>query len=120
VDLFRQGPAVPREADRVGRRQLIHHRDEIRRAERELHIVLEGRARADGRCHLADVVLVPEDHEHADVVARGLDGGVLRRSNRERRIVRRGLAARLDQLDRVDRLRDAVLADVEVVLREIG
>ena len=42
------------------------------------------------------------------------------RSDRQRRIVVRRLARGFDQLDRVDRLLDPVLADLEVLLRQVG
>ena len=67
------------------------------------------------------VVIVQEDHQQPDVVACGLGRGVLVGSNLERRVVaRRGFAGELDELERLNRLRDAVFADVEVLGREIG
>ena len=68
--------------------------------------------------HLADVVLVPEDDEDANVVARRFRERMLRRSDRQGQVVGR-FAARLHQLEVFDRLGNAVLADLEVVLGQI-
>jgi hypothetical protein len=111
---------VAREGDGVGRRELVHDRHQVRRPECELHEVAQRRARADRRRHLADVVLVPENDEDADVIAGRFRGGVILRPDRQRRVVVRRRARGFDQLDRVDRLLDAVFANLEVVPRQIG
>ena len=65
--------------------------------------------------------LVPGNHQQPDAVACGLGRGVLVGSNLERRVVaRRGFAGELDELERLNRLRNAVFADVEVLGRGIG
>jgi hypothetical protein len=117
VDLVGQLAAIAGEAQRADRRELIHQRHEIRRAERFEHEVRELLARAHRAAELIDVVLVPENHEHPHVVSRGFGGGMLGRTNRQREVVGR-LTVGVDQLERRDRLQFAVLAQLEVVLRE--
>src|SRR5437667_112695 len=74
-----------------------------------------GLARANRAGEPADVILVPEQQEHAHLVTRRFRGGVLRRSDLERRVVVFSLAAvGRDELEGLDRLRDAVLGHLEV------
>lgn len=112
---------VAREFDRIERRHRLHEGHEVGWPERRQHEVRQRLARSQRARHLVDVVLVPEDQEHPHVVALRLLARVAARSDRQRRPVHlRRLAARLDQLERRDRLRHVVLLDDEVLHRQIG
>jgi hypothetical protein len=85
----------------------------------------EGRQRpaerdGDGRLPV-DVVVVEEDDEEPDVLARGLGARVIARSDLERRLAARlRLAVQADELHGVDLLADAVLLHLEIVRCEAG
>ena len=115
-DLLAQLAAIACQPERVDREQRVHQRDEVGRAERLRDERGQRAAPLDRFREPADVVLVPENHEHADLVPRRFGGGVLGRSDRQRGLVARGRAAvSRHQLERADRLRRAVFLDREIV-----
>ena len=79
--------------------------------------ILARAQRADER---VDVVLVPEDQEHAHVVARRLDRGVSRVPDLQRHVVVGRLPRRLDELEGGDLLELAVVAHLEIGGRQGG
>ncbi len=113
-DLFGEFATIAGEGDGIERGQGIHERDEIRRTERLEDKASELFARANRGHELTDVVLVPENQEHSDVVACGLRRRVIARSNGKRQIVGR-LTCRFEQLERGDWLLNAVLEDLEII-----
>ncbi len=82
VNLLGERSPIACEADRIERGQRIHERDEIGRTERLEHEPGQLLARAQRRHELPDVILVPENQEHPDVVARGFGSGVFPRADR--------------------------------------
>ena len=105
----------------VQRRERLHQRHQVVRAQLldEFRQRLAQRQRDVGP--LVDVVIVQEDRKQPHVLARGLEDGVLLRSNLQRLVeVRLPRAVDADELDRLHRLRHVVFEDLEVRRLEIG
>ena len=95
-------------ADHVGRPQLRLDEPGQRLAHRH-------------RVRAPHVIVVEEEREDPHVVARGLELFVVAIANLlRRRTARLRVAVDLDQLELLDRLRLAVLEDLEVGLRQVG
>ena len=102
-------------ADRCGRFQRIHHADHVGRPHLrldELHqLAADGHARA-----AAHVIVIQEDGEQADVVARSFGFLVVVGADLLRRLLDRfgPASVELHELEGLDLLRLAVLTDIEV------
>jgi hypothetical protein len=118
LDGSRDGVVVAAQLHVVDRHERVHDRDQVVRPELRLEELLERRANAHAAAP-PDVIVVQEDDEDAHVLACRLGllvGGV---PNLARRLVAgqllRGGGPEVDELERIDLLRLAVLGDVEVL-----
>jgi len=104
--------AIPGEPDGQQRIERLHHGDQIARTQIPIDEPRQGVADAVGRRARSDVIVVEKDGDQAGVGAGGFRSFV--EVCADWRLVAVGRAVDLDELDFVDRLRRAVLAQVEV------
>ena len=109
------------ELQRAQRRQRIHQAHQVGGPERLDELRQPALQRDHDLRFLVDVVVVEKDREHAHVFTRGFCFGLILRTDFQGTLVaRRPLTAEAHELQLLDLLRYAVLADLEVVCRQIG
>ena len=112
---------VTRHAHLVDRLERVHHADHVRGPELRFDPTRDGRAGRQARA-LFDVIVVEKDREQPNVVFRGFRSFIIVVADRPRRAIaaRYRAAVELHELEGLDVLRLAVLADLEIGLLQIG